>query len=523
MISHVPSVPMLRSVTIDPPAAQWRDLVQKSLRRHEHGVLFDRGLAEWTTQTRRELLGDGPALLLATGHQSGFWHPGILAKFYAMDAIADALDADCAARLEIVVDQDDNDPASVTLPVTSLARPDTLATFVASLIPSGLDDLRDVPAGLRSPADACAGTLLPADLRPAAASIDEALREMIEALNHHSMAPSLAMQCALACARLRGIADLHAQPLSSSLFASVDAPRRFICPASHLTASSLWTAIIIHARRDPRALHTLYNRAVAAFPGADVAPLSTTGRELEMPFWFVDPDSISHPAPMRRRATTEHLSSTPSHLWPRGIFLTGFLRLALCDLFIHGTGGGRYDRITEQLMKDWLGVDLAPMSVVTATMSLDLGGMTASDADLARARWLSHHVRFDFGTRPVEEVAHVPVIAPADDSRLADLQRRRSELLAMIESSPRHAPARAVAFRELHELRRAALAGPLAHRIAAVDAIVASVGSGVERRKILDSRTWPFPFYPVAELSRLHDEIAAAFRSLPAGICSAAE
>ncbi len=38
-----------------------------------------------------------------TGHQSGFWHPGILSKYIAADAVASAIDGASAA---VVVDHD---------------------------------------------------------------------------------------------------------------------------------------------------------------------------------------------------------------------------------------------------------------------------------------------------------------------------------------------------------------------------------------------------------------------------------
>ena len=45
--------------------------------------------------------------------------------------------------------------------------------------------------------------------------------------------------------------------------------------------------------------------------------------------------------------------------------MTGMARLAACDLFVHGTGGGIYDTITEAWFREWLGVELAPTIAVT--------------------------------------------------------------------------------------------------------------------------------------------------------------
>ena len=39
--------------------------------------------------------------------------------------------------------------------------------------------------------------------------------------------------------------------------------------------------------------------------------------------------------------------------------MTGLMRLAGCDLFIHGTGGGAYDLVTEEWLGSWMGWTLA--------------------------------------------------------------------------------------------------------------------------------------------------------------------
>jgi hypothetical protein len=38
---------------------------------------------------------------------------------------------------------------------------------------------------------------------------------------------------------------------------------------------------------------------------------------------------------------------------PRGALITTFLRLLCSDLFVHGTGGGKYDRFTDELIRSW--------------------------------------------------------------------------------------------------------------------------------------------------------------------------
>jgi len=51
---------------------------------------------------------------------------------------------------------------------------------------------------------------------------------------------------------------------------------------------------------------------------------------------------------------------------PRHSFTTQLLRLLCSDLFIHGKGGARYDRLTDQFIREYWGIKAPNMSVVSA-------------------------------------------------------------------------------------------------------------------------------------------------------------
>ncbi|MHC4236463.1 MAG: hypothetical protein ACYSUQ_15200, partial [Planctomycetota bacterium] len=57
---------------------------------------------------------------------------------------------------------------------------------------------------------------------------------------------------------------------------------------------------------------------------------------------------------------------------PRALTLTLWARMLLADLFIHGIGGAKYDRITDLLIERYFGVTPPPMACVSATLRLDL-------------------------------------------------------------------------------------------------------------------------------------------------------
>ncbi len=55
---------------------------------------------------------------------------------------------------------------------------------------------------------------------------------------------------------------------------------------------------------------------------------------------------------------------------PRGALITAFLRLLFSDLFVHGTGGGRYDRFTDEFIRSWWNVEPPPFTIASASRFL---------------------------------------------------------------------------------------------------------------------------------------------------------
>lgn len=61
-------------------------------------------------------------------------------------------------------------------------------------------------------------------------------------------------------------------------------------------------------------------------------------------------------------------------LRPRALVTTMFLRLALADLFLHGVGGGKYDELTDALLREFFDVQPPRYAVLSATLYPPLGG-----------------------------------------------------------------------------------------------------------------------------------------------------
>jgi hypothetical protein len=200
-----------------------------------------------------------------------------------------------------------------------------------------------------------------------------------------------------------------------------------------------------------------YNAAVR---GERIAPLAPG----ELPFWKLDRATMSRSALMEGDAA--------DLVAPRALTLTAIARLVLCDEFIHGTGGGRYDLAMEHWITAAFGDDartaLALMSVVTATKIAPLAKhVPAFDAAATpeAQRALEQDPFNDDGA--TKRALRDAITGTRAEKRTAYLAMRR----AIID-------ARAARATELASLRT---------RIAANrDAIAAHA--------LANDRTWPFPF-----------------------------
>jgi hypothetical protein len=96
---------------------------------------------------------------------------------------------------------------------------------------------------------------------------------------------------------------------------------------------------------------------------------------------------------LQQSASAEELGLELEPGWklrPRALLTTLFARLCLADLFIHGIGGAKYDEITDQIIRQFFGIEPPAYLTVTATLRLPLPLSGVQGADLQRLR---EHVR----------------------------------------------------------------------------------------------------------------------------------
>ena len=410
------------SVTIAPAWSDWKSALsskRQSAARGEIGLDTDRPI-------------------VMSGHQPIVFHNGILAKLIALDEAARRTNAQA---VWIVPDQDAVDPGVIRVPTGSR---DSLAAEVIELLPNG----------------AAAGGVSAGSL--SAAQVDEPacelLKPIVRWLDQYAGMETLAGQFGYAtieyaCERL-----------------GIDTPRLIF--ASELFASDALFAIIKTMRDDPALCAQSYNNAIAKHPDAGVRALVIEDDRIELPLWGCRANEARVAIDSTNIGSFER-----DELLPRGVLMSAMARAHLADLFIHGTGGWVYDRISEDWFADWVGIKLVPMAMVSATHRLEFGFSPDEMVDAGQAAWEAHHAR------------HTP--AMVGDGKA---QQRKDELVLQIRQLDPKDPQRAVLYGRLQGL----LAAYRDEHHTEIESFVQRTEQAKARagqHELARDRTWAFVFF----------------------------
>jgi hypothetical protein len=200
------------------------------------------------------------------------------------------------------------------------------------------------------------------------------------------------------------------------------------------TPGGAWLLDAMH--RDPAKCAHALSQALDV-EGIDDMRRPSLGGDPELPLW-----ASSSTSP-RRMARASDLHREGCTLEPRAVLTSAIMRLFVCDRFIHGTGGGRYDRATSRWLHDWLGLKAPPPAVVTAHVRLDAGQWGAAQHAVQRAYAAVRHARHDLGAG-APSIEKIALLKAIDDTPYGTPQRR-SAFVNMHAQLQQHAPKRQAA------------------------------------------------------------------------------
>jgi hypothetical protein len=331
-------------------------------------------------QRLRNWLGhrDDAGPLVATGHQTELYHPGVWVKNALIQLAAEKLGGQA---YHVAVDTDEPKHLSLRWPG---GAPEPLTDSPAAASWSGLLDAPS-PAHLtsleRSVANAAAGW----DFEPVAGRFLGSLKRL-------SLEDELKLAPAITNA-------LHALDWQLGL-------RHHALVFSPTTRSEPYLVFVHHILARAGAFAADYNAALASYrtankiktQGRPMPDLNASDDECEVPFWL---DVLSSGERFRAsvvrmgdrwglrspRSRDDIFVFDPSAdgwdaagrllLWlrrndvrlsPRALTLTMLLRLLVADQFVHGIGGGRYDQVTDELIARHFKLEPPRFAVTTATL-----------------------------------------------------------------------------------------------------------------------------------------------------------
>ncbi len=287
-----------------------------------------------------------------------------------------------------------------------------------------------------------------------------------------------------------------------------EGPRPYLeLPVSRLAQSREFRHFFLHILRDGDRFADCYNRHLDAYRArnnirtvAQPFPnLEVEKDRVELPFWIL--------LDGRRRPCFARALKGGWHLWaghesvgtirgavddatlqrleirPRALTLTAFTRLCIADLFVHGVGGGRYDRVTDQVIREYFNIEPPPYAVVTATLHLPLAQFnTSEERQLLQRRLL--------------ELRHNPDrVLNMPSARERELIEEKWQLIARLEAGTMTRRERRHATQRIREINDR-LARVLEEERMATERRLADLASVTEATAAATHRGYPFCFFP---------------------------
>ncbi len=337
-------------------------------------------LAELRAGLRRYILSlskcdpDDERPIIASGHQPGLLHPGILFKHAVLEHVAHE-----AICVNVIVESDTAEVLSARVPTRHGESVAVVEVVMARGEPRVI--LTRAPKPERRAFEAQLS-----EVRRTAAKLDS--DEILDALDrfaaiHREEYPQHESLATLLTAyRRRYFPTPHVHEIPLTSLCETDEFRAFAAALIEDADSFLATHNdTLKQHRRERHIRTTVN----PFPD-----LHRDGNRLELPLWHIDNEGRRSPVYVESGAdrTTLHAYRTPLgafatraqldrllatvQLRPKALTLTMFLRLYVSDLFLHGVSGGNYDSITDAIIRNSFGIEPPTYGVASLTMRLPL-------------------------------------------------------------------------------------------------------------------------------------------------------
>ncbi len=301
--------------------------------------------------------------------------------------------------------------------------------------------------------------------------------------------------------------------------------RRYLeVPASHVSRMPEFLGFVLHLVRDCVRFAEAHNRHLghyrerynvrtAAQPFAD---LEAEDNRVELPLWIIS-GGRRHPVYASREGRTWAISTQEGkvvtvgdgegpdrlagvEIRPKALTLTSFMRLHVADLFVHGIGGGRYDRVTDAVLADYFDIQPPRYAVVSATLHLPLHEHnTGAERQELQRRLL--------------ELRHNPERALSrPSSEQQQLVAEKWRLIGALDGSGMTRRQRREATQRIREIN-GALSQPLAGDLAQIEGRLSALVDVPEAATAARHRAYPWCFFPPQAVDALIDTLVSDQRA----------
>jgi len=180
------------------------------------------------------------------------------------------------------------------------------------------------------------------------------------------------------------------------------------------------------------------------------------------------------------------MASAGIRIRSKALVTTMYIRLFLCDMFVHGIGGATYDLVTDDIIWAFFGIKPPAYAVATANVSLPMERLPVSVDDVRR---LTHEAN-----RMQQSPANYAADLLPDDVGVPRLLAEREALLRrQLATIPRDAKRAIFAQTKLID---AELRTKLEHPINQKYAELLKAADALRFNEIIADREYPFCIYP---------------------------
>jgi hypothetical protein len=185
------------------------------------------------------------------------------------------------------------------------------------------------------------------------------------------------------------------------------------------------------------------------------------------------------------------LISNDIKIRPKAIANTMYSRMFFSDLFIHGIGGAKYDQVTDEIIRDFFGVEPPAYATVSATLHLPYKSFDTSKEDIIALK----HVIKDMGYNP-DRYASEEIM---EDAEMKSLINEKKDL---ITKESHNSAERNLTFDRIKQLNNL-MKDKISPLINEKETEMEELEKVLKYNSIVTNRDYPFCIYPESMLEEL--------------------